>query len=232
MGGLQTKYERRKPEWRPRALIVVAKPTRLRILDQRPAEDGDDDDRPVTQAFPVVSAPAVAPNSPLAEDVLAILRRGVDRAEQAANHAQAVASAAIETAAKNDATLSILGERTATIDARTAAVEEKAQVIGERAMAAIAESGKSGMAARQAAAAVTAGALKISVQMVCQLLAYALDRLPMLLALAAAVWLWARVLDDPTVLRLIGLGLFGALVIAPALWLSARRANAGGSNGV
>jgi len=42
------------------------------------------------------------------------------------------------------------------------------------------------------------------------------------------VWLWQRVLDDPSVLRLIGLGLFGALVIAPALWLSIRRGgNAG-----
>ena len=81
-------------------------------------------------------------------------------------------------------------------------------------------------AAKQATAAA-ATAMQHVVALLVQISAYALDRLPMLLTLGAAVWLWRQVLDDPTVLRLVGLGLFGALVIAPALWLTAYKRGGG-----
>jgi hypothetical protein len=194
----------------------MARATRLRIYETEAAEEGDQ--RPTAEAFPA-PPPPVAPNSQHADDVLALLRRETDHAIAVASQASTTATAAYEAAGRAISTTTELANGAAALAERTSQVEAQSKEVGRQAVQAIAEHHA---AARQASAAVATAAQQIAGLLV-QILAYVLDRLPMLLTLCAAVWLWRQVLDDPSVLRLVGLGLFGALVIAPALWLTYKR---------
>jgi hypothetical protein len=193
----------------------MARATRLRIYEtDTPAEPGGE--QPTREAFPA-PPPPIDPRSQHADDVLSLLRRETDHAISIATQANSVAAAAHESATRAVASTTELANHATALAARQTAVEARTQEVGRQAVEAIAQHHA---AARQAGAAVATAAQQIAALLV-QILAYALDRLPMLLTLAAAVWLWRQVLDDPSVLRLVGLALFGALVIAPALWLTA-----------
>jgi len=201
----------------------MARATRLRLLDERPAP-GDDDQRHVTEAFPAPPPTPPAPNSQLGDDVLAVLRRDTDRALGNSSHAVATATAALDTAQRADQVATASAGVSQTLVPRVDQMETATRELGERTFAALAQQ----QTALNTAKATLAAAAQQIAALALHILAYLLDRAPALLALGAAVWLWQRVLDDPSVLRLIGLGLFGALVIAPALWLSIRRGgNAG-----
>lgn len=199
----------------------MARATRLRIYgDAGPAEE-DGDERTV-ERFPV-APPPVAPNSQLAEDVLALLKRDTRQAMAQADHADATANNALYTAQTANATVASLTTTTETLAARTDAVEANAREIGTQALAAV-------EAMQQQRAGIAAGAATAAQQIVAvlaQILVFLLDRALPLLSLGAAVWLWQRVLDDPNVLRLVGLGMFGVLVMGPLLWLSTRGKGAG-----
>jgi hypothetical protein len=199
----------------------MARATRLRIYSETP-DEGDGGDQRTVERFPA-PPPPVPPNSQLGEDVLTLLRRDTQQALAQADHADATASSALYQAQTANGTLATLTTTTETLAARTDAVEANARDIGQRAMAAIEAVGQrqAGLAAGVATAAQQALALFI------QILAFVLERAPALLALGAAVWLWAQVLEDPSILRLIGLGMFGLLVMAPVLWLSARKGGGG-----
>jgi hypothetical protein len=193
----------------------MARATRLRIYGEAPGEDGGNER--TIERFPV-PPPPVAPNSQLAEDVLRLLRADTQTALRQADHADATASTALYQAQTVTATVAELASTAETLKARTDQVEASAREIGTAAMKAVetATTRQAGIAAGVATAAQQTLALFV------QILAFVLERAPGLLALGAAVWLWAQVLADPTVLRLIGLGMFGGLVMGPVLWLSAR----------
>jgi len=199
----------------------MARATRLRIYDAPPSEG--EDERTV-ERFPT-PPPAVPPNSQLGDDVLALLRRDTEQALAQADHADATASNALYQAQTASVSVENLTTTTATLAARTDAVEANAREIGHQAMAAI-------EASAQRRAGIAAGAATAAQQfltVLIQLLAFVVERAPALLALGAAVWLWSEVLADPSVLRLIGLGMFGVLVMGPVLWLSVYRKGGGGA---
>jgi hypothetical protein len=199
----------------------MARATRLRIYSETP-DEGDGGDQRTVERFPA-PPPPVPPNSQLGEDVLTLLRRDTQQAIAQADHADATASNALLHAQQASSTVATLTNATETLAARTSQVEASTQEIAQRAMAAIeaVSQRRAGLAAGAATAAQQALALFI------QILAFVLERTPALLALAAAVWLWAQVLEDPSILRLVGLGMFGLLVMAPVLWLSARKGGGG-----
>lgn len=200
----------------------MARRTRLSLVAQTPADDPAADNRRVNEAFPP-PPPPVHPDSQLAADVMDLLRRDTERALAIAGQANSAAAAALDRANLAASDTGTLAAATETLARRTSAVEQ----VGERAVAALTDQAR-GQQARAVSVALAAAAQQ-SVMLVIQCLAYLVDRAPVLIALASAVWLWSRVLDDPSALRLVGLGLFGLLVIGPALWLSTRRggANAG-----
>jgi len=200
----------------------MARATRLRIYDGGPSDD-DDGQTPTSERFPA-PPPPVPPNSQLAEDVLALLRQDTRQALAQADHADATASTALLSAQHANGAVADLTTTTESLAARTDAVEANAREIGTQAMAAIEAAGRQ----RQTAIAAAATATQQIIAILLQTLAFVLERAPALLALAAAVWLWSEVLADPSVLRLIGLGMFGALVMGPVLWLSAYRKGGGG----
>jgi hypothetical protein len=189
--------------------------TRLALIAQQPTEG---DERLVSDVFP--APPPVAPNSQLADDVLTILRRETDRALSLAGQASSIASTALDTAHRAAADTTAVAGTAETLQRRTDAIETETRQIGERAMAVIAEHAQQQVAGRAVALATVAQQV---LAILIQSLVYFVDRAPVLLALGAAVWLWSQVLADPSELRLVGLGLFGLLVIGPAMWLSARR---------
>lgn len=198
----------------------MARATRLRIYSDGPAEDGGDER--VVERFPA-PPPPVAPNSELATDVLALLRRDTQQAMLQADHADATANTALYQAQTAATTVASLSSTTETLAARTDQVEANAREIGTQAMAAIEA------ATKQRGAAIASGVTMAHqfLVLLLQVIGYLLDRAPALLALGAAVWLWHSVLDDPTVLRLIALGMFGVLVMGPVLWLSTRAKGGG-----
>jgi hypothetical protein len=202
----------------------MARATRLRIYSEG-AEEGDD--ASVAERFPV-APPPVQPNSQLAEDVLRLLRADTQTAMRQADHADATASTALYQAQQANTTVAEIATAAEQLKARTDQVEASAREIGTAAMKAVETATAQQAHARQAAATVFATVLQHMLVLLAHLVTFLLERSLALLALGATVWLWHSVLEDPTVMRLIALGLGGLLVIAPALWLSAR--GKGGGN--
>lgn len=199
----------------------MARATRLRIYSP---DEPESDDARVEDRFPA-PPPAVAPNSQLAEDVLRLLRADTQTALRQADHADATASNALYQAQTATTTVANLTATTESLAARTEAVEASAREIGTQALAAVEAVQK------QRGAGIAAGVSMAHqfLVLLLQIIGYLLDRAPALLALGAAVWLWHSVLDDPSVLRLIALGMFGLLVMGPVLWLSWRGKGGGGA---
>jgi hypothetical protein len=203
----------------------MARATRLRIYSQEGGET--EDDAQVAERFPA-APPPVQPNSQLAEDVLRLLRTDTQTAMRQADHADATASTALYQAQQANTTVAEIASTAEQLKARTSQVEANAREIGEQAMAAIEAATKSQTTARQAATTYAATVAHQIVVLLLHVVSYLLDRAPPLLALGAAVWLWQQVLEDPNILRLIALGMFGVLVMGPVLWLSTR--GKGGGN--
>jgi hypothetical protein len=196
----------------------MARPTRLKVLGSRqvPADvAGEPDDRRVVEVFP---RPPAAPEqgSPLAEDILEILRKSHDRISGEVHQATAIATEAMSQTAEVRSASAALIERADKIEAQTAR-------IGETMLAALSDHSDSKTAARQAVAAASLGVIQRLGERLTSLAVFAVDRAPAFLALAAAVWLWSNVLNNPNVMQLIALGLFGGVVVAPSIWLSSRR---------
>jgi hypothetical protein len=202
----------------------MARATRLRVLANRPAEPGDD--QLTVEAFPA-PPPHVQPGSQRGEDVLALLRADTDRALTIAGQANTAANAALDHAARASSDTAALAGAAETLAQRQTAVEVATRTIGNQTVAAIDDMTKAQRASAGQAGAVMMTAAERIVATLAQLIAYILARLPMLLALGSAVWLWQQVLASPTPMQLIGLGLFGALVIGPVLWLTTRNGGTG-----
>ena len=191
--------------------------TSLRLLSERVVpDDGEDGERSVIEAFP--SAPAVA-DPVLADDILDILRKSHEKFEVEARQATAVATAAVE---RVDSALTRIEATEGLVKATAAKTEQIEQgvatatqsVVGQVSALLEADRKESKVKAANIALGLDALGERLS-----QVLIFLIGRLPALLALAAAIWLWHGVLDDPKPLQLVALGLFGAVVIAPAMWL-------------
>lgn len=196
----------------------MARPTRLRVLGTRevPADvAGEPDGRSVIEAFP---QPPVAPaqGSPAAEDIMELLKKSHERMSGEVRQATAIAATAIEQANTATAGISALSDR-------ATAIEKQTTHVGETVMAALSDHTNAKTAARQAVAAASLGVIQRLGERFAALATFAIDRAPAFLSLGAAVWLWSNVLPDPKILQLVALGLFGAVVVAPAIWLSSRK---------
>lgn len=194
--------------------------TSLKLLSERPAVNpGDVDERSVIEAFP--SPPARIPeNDLLAADVLEILKKSHDRIEGKANLAAATADEAILRVDNVASRIVDDGRRLDEVTAKVVAVEERAasdrQVVLNEVTGLL--NADRVQAKRIAAAGLTAALDSIAARLVAALV-FVIERAPVMLSLLAAIWLWNRILPDPKPLQLVALGLFGAVVIAPSIWL-------------
>jgi hypothetical protein len=187
------------------------------MLGQRAVQEPEaPDERTVIEAFPRNVTSDAPGRDPLGEDILRILQRSHDRVSAEAGQATAVASAAMNRVDEVASGLPALTQRLADAEAKT-------QRVGETVIAALNETSGAKVAARQAVAAASLGVIQRLGDSLTSLASYAIDRAPAFLSLGAAVWLWGNVLADPKPLQLVGLGLFGAVVVAPAVWLSSRK---------
>lgn len=185
----------------------MARPTRLRMLGERRVEtpEVEADERSVIEAFPRV--PAENP-SQLDSDVLAVLRRSHDRISGEVAQATSIAGEAMNRA-------SAVATDYETLRARTSEVEARTEAIGNATIGALQDHAK-------AVRATAAEKLGATATLLSRVSSFAMDRLPALLAMGSAFWLWHGVLADPQPIQLAALGLYGACVIAPAIWLSSR----------
>lgn len=188
----------------------MARPTSLKILSERPAlaEDTERqiaDDRPPVVAFPSRQSPSTPETDNAAADILELLRKSHERIGGEVRQATEVASAALE---RVDALTSVANDlrvRTETAERHTATVAAATDDQlrrNEQVMGALA-----GDRATKAAAALS------------RLSSFAFDRLPALLALGSAFWLWRGILPDPQPMQLASLALYGICVIGPSVYL-------------
>lgn len=188
----------------------MARPTSLRILNERPipTEDAElafSDRRPTVEAFPSREPPPAPEGNSDAEAILEVLRKSHDRISGEVRQATDVASAALERADALRSTLDDLRTRTESAERHTetvAAATHDQLRRNELAMGTLA-----GDRATKAAAVLS------------RLSSFAFDRLPALLALGSAFWLWRGTLADPQPMQLAALALYGTCVIGPAVYL-------------
>jgi hypothetical protein len=193
--------------------------TSLRLLDERPApEIGDPDDRSVVEVFP--GPPPPVADDGLAADILEILRKSHDRIEGEVRQVSAVAAAAVERVDGAVGRIEAAEGVVQAIAAKTAEIEKSAAASGQAVLSQVSQllSTDRAQSRQMAAAGIVAGLGSLG-EKLARSLVFAIDRLPALLALAAAVWLFNGILADPKPLQLVTLGLFGAVVVAPAIWL-------------
>lgn len=200
--------------------------TQLRLLGEREVA-GDPDERNVIDAFPAPPPPANA-ESALASDILEILRKSHDRIEGEVRQTQALASAAIE---RVDSVVGRVEAAEGVVQAAAAKVGDanrKVEAAGQAVLSQVSQLLTTDrVQARQMAAAGVAAGLGSLGEKLGRALEFAIERAPALISLVAAIWLWDRILPDPKPLQLVALGLFGAVVIAPAIWLGkCRRSDA------
>ncbi len=163
---------------------------------------------------------AEAREHPLAPpaDILAALR------SQLAETAQ-VANAAIDQANQERARADELGTaldhaKADTHRIREAAVKE-VTTARQDAAASVAATHRQAQVAERAAAA--AGMVRQATAAVGGLLSFLIDRAPVLLTLIGAFVLARDILAEPNAYQLAGLGIYGAVAVLPAVWLSVRR---------
>jgi hypothetical protein len=194
--------------------------TQLRLLSERPApETGDLDERAVIDVFSSAPPPAAADDA-LANDILEILRKSHDRIEGEVRQAHAASAAALERVEGVVGRIEAAEGVVQAVAAKTAQVEQTAAASGQEILSQVSRLLTADRTqSRQMAAASMVTGLAAFGERLGRALAFAVERAPALLALAAAIWLFARILPDPKPLQLITLGLFGAVVIAPAIWL-------------
>ncbi len=185
----------------------MARPTKLRMLSERRVEipEGEADERTVVEAFPRPPTQSALQHD---EDVLAILRQSHERMSGEVRQSTAVADLAMSRATDTD-------QRVAALLPRIEAAEGRVDVVAREAMSALSGHAESVRTTAREKLVATAGVLS-------RLSDFALDRLPALLALGSAFWLWRGILDNPQTIQLAALGLYGACVIGPAIWLSSR----------
>lgn len=194
----------------------MPRPTKLRLLSERlPEELRETDQRTVEEAF-ALPPPAPSEGSQEAKDVLEILRKAHGRADEAVQTAGTAIAHSLE--AKNHAAqaLTVASEdrdRVTALDTKVANIDHGvARELAE--LRGIAES-----AVKQTAGLHVAALVML-------LRRFALDRLPAMLAIAMNFVLYLKILDNPSPWQIASVGLFGAMVTAPAVWLSARRKEA------
>lgn len=187
----------------------MARRTRLRMLAERAVvESSERDERPVAEAFPRLVPQTDDIADPLGQDVLDLLRRSHERMSGEVAQATAVSQEAANRA-------ETAGRMAANLETRQAEVEAKVDEIGNAAITALQKHAGSVQVAAREKLAATAG-------LVHRVSSFALDRLPALLSLAGGFWLWDGILGNPQPMQLGALGLYGACVIGPAIWLSSR----------
>jgi hypothetical protein len=194
--------------------------TQLRLLSERAApEIGDADDRSVIEAFPSAPPPATTDDG-LAADILEILRKSHDRIEGEVRQATAVATAAVERAEGMAGRIEAAEGVVQAIAAKTEQIEKSAAASGQAVLTQVSQllSTDRVQSRQMAAAGIVAGLGSLG-ERLSKSLIFLVERAPALLALAAAIWLFNGILADPKPLQLVTLGLFGAVVVAPAIWL-------------
>ncbi len=112
-----------------------------------------------------------------------------------------------------------IAQATATAGAATDRAAESVDRVGEIGRAAISVIDENTKALR---GVVRERLTDSTVGVLNRLSSFAIDRLPALFSIGSAFWLWRGVLADPQPIQLAALGLYGACVIGPAIWLSAR----------
>lgn len=193
----------------------------LRVIGERPVDQAIEPGSPLGEAL-AEAADRVgyrAPVPPRGVDADAMLAQLGERyrAEMAAaeeRHTAAIAAVSLE----RDQTKAIaqqLLDRAASAEAALKQTHMEATATVERAQA----------QARQTAGVVTAIGVK-SAALLFEKLAAAARWVPLLGALGSAFLLWRTALAAPSVEQLIGLGLYGALVMGPIAWLTAREPKA------
>jgi hypothetical protein len=177
------------------------------MLSERRVEipEGETDERTVVEAFPRPPSQSALQHD---EDVLAVLRASHERMSGEVRQSSAVADLAMSRAADTD-------QRVAALLPRLEAAEGRVDTIRHEALSALSGHAESVRTTARDKLVATAGILS-------RLSDFALDRLPALMALGSAFWLWRGVLADPQPIQLAALGLYGACVIGPAIWLSSR----------
>lgn len=191
----------------------MPRPVKLRLLSERlPEEMRETDQRPIAEAF-ALPPPALAEGSQEGREVLAILEKAHGKANEALQTAGTAVAHSLE--AKNHATQALAAvtqdqERVTALDAKIGVIDQgMSRELME--LRGIAES-----AVRQTSGLHVAALVML-------LRRFALDRLPAMLAIAMNFILYLQILRDPSPLQLASVGMFGALVTAPAVWLSARK---------
>ncbi len=152
-------------------------------------------------------------------DILAALRGQLAETAQAATEAIAERN---QERARADAVASELGHAKAeTAQVRAAAAQEVSRS-REHAAEAISATQRQAQVAERTLAA--AGAMRQALGAVGGLMSFLVDRAPVLLTLAGAYLLARDILAAPNAYQLAGLGIYGAVAVLPAVWLSVRRA--------
>jgi hypothetical protein len=186
----------------------MPRPTKLRMLSERPVSlvDPAEDERSVIEAFPRQVTDTTMNQADA--DLLELLRRSHDRMTGEVAQATTVATEAMNR-------VDGMADGVRALLARTEAAEAKTEQVGHAAISALKENAAAVRTSAREKLTATAGVLS-------RLSAFAIDRLPALAALGSAFWLWRDTLSNPTPIQLVALGLYGACVIGPAVWLSAR----------
>lgn len=204
----------------------MARPTHLKVLGDRPIPidlHGQPDERPVDEAFPAAGPHSDPTHDPIGQDILELIRKSNERMTGEAERATSAATQASHIATEAINRVDAVAAQITSLPERMGEAEAKVTFVTERALAAIAQSDETNKAIAGAKAATAVIAAQKIGERLAAALTSSLDRIPALMTLGSAVWLWRGVLDNPSWLQLGALGLFGACAIAPAVWLSARK---------
>ncbi len=163
--------------------------------------DDNPDTRTVAEAFNGGGPPPVT-DAVLAEDILALLRQSNERMQGAVSQVTAVANHAVERADAVEKMAHELSERQTTVAALATNAAQRADHTVEV---------RRQLAAQQWSATLAS------------LMTFLADRAPAILALIGGWLLWQETLVEPSPMKLIGLALYGACVVAPAAFLSYAR---------
>jgi hypothetical protein len=193
----------------------VPRKTRLALVNERPLTDFE-----AAQLAGNALDAAEAAEHPQAppEDILAMLRGQLAETARVAN--TAIETANQERAAREQIAQELDHAKADSAKVRETAIQEVSRA-RQDAAATVAQIERQAAVAERAVAA--AGAVRQAAGAIGALVSFLIDRAPVLLTLAGAYLLARDILPQPSVTQLSLIAIYGAVAVAPAVWLSVRR---------